>query len=280
MSWTLAHLSPQLHRRMLRLAIGWLAIALIALVPSSLLSDDSAIPALSFMAIVVVVVMVSGLPVAGFRRRQEPRTWRVLLFPVVLLSAYALTLSLPSPGPLDDVAKNWWGLSLTALAAVMFLRAWRSDGMSRAGLGRPTEQRWWVPTLVCIGVAVPVMYGYGYVYNDGQPVSGEELLFQWTMPGVAEEIVFRGLLLLIVNEAFGRPFRLLGARYGWGAVFVALVFGLSHGLNGVVGLLFALTVGFVLTWLRERTGSVWPCIVLHNVVNGMIALGAGAAVPT
>jgi len=28
-----------------------------------------------------------------------------------------------------------------------------------------------------------------------------------------------------------------------------------------------MAIGFVLAWIRERTGSVWPGVLLHNFIN-------------
>src|SRR5690606_41212166 len=59
----------------------------------------------------------------------------------------------------------------------------------------------------------------------------DTLAFQLTMPGLDEELFYRGVLLLMLNEAFGRPLRVLGAPMGWGALLTCLAFGLVQALG-------------------------------------------------
>jgi uncharacterized protein len=84
---------------------------------------------------------------------------------------------------------------------------------------------------------------------------------------VAEELTYRG-----------EGFSLLG-RYGrWVAIVgTALAFGLGHGL--LAGLPILVVFGLGLAWLRDRTESVYPGIVLHALFNG-IALVAAVTIET
>jgi membrane protease YdiL (CAAX protease family) len=74
---------------------------------------------------------------------------------------------------------------------------------------------------------------------------------------VVEELTFRGL-----------GFALL-ARYGnWVAILTTgVLFGVWHGL--IVALPVLAAFGIVLGWLRYATGSVYPCIGLHAIFNGI-----------
>ncbi|HEY0415682.1 MAG TPA: type II CAAX endopeptidase family protein [Gaiellaceae bacterium] len=80
-----------------------------------------------------------------------------------------------------------------------------------------------------------------------------------------EELVFRGLGYSLL-EPFGR----------WPAILaVGLLFGLAHGL--LLSLPIIATFGCVLAWVRSRTGSALPGMVLHSVFN-LIALVAAVTV--
>lgn len=74
------------------------------------------------------------------------------------------------------------------------------------------------------------------------------------MPGVGEEIFFRGL----VQRSFARP---------WIAIAVsAITFSLIHmDPHHVVGVL---PLGFYLAWVAQRTGSTWVTILAHVANNG------------
>ena len=76
---------------------------------------------------------------------------------------------------------------------------------------------------------------------------------------IAEELIFRGAILRVLLDAFGRKGR-------WPAIaLTALLFAVIHG-NLAQGT-HAFVIGMVLGWLYVRTRSVLPGIVLHWVNN-------------
>jgi hypothetical protein len=76
-----------------------------------------------------------------------------------------------------------------------------------------------------------------------------------------EELTYRGLGYSLL-ERFGR----------WPAiVLVGLLFGLAHGLIESLPVLVAF--GSALAWIRSRTGSIYPGMLLHALFN-LIALVA------
>lgn len=94
--------------------------------------------------------------------------------------------------------------------------------------------------------------------------------------GFGEEIFFRGFVQSRVNQAFGRPLRLFGMRFGMGLLVSSLLFGLIHALNTVdyftgrwtfawswgAAEVFA---GIFLGAMRERTGSILPGAIVHGL---------------
>jgi membrane protease YdiL (CAAX protease family) len=77
-----------------------------------------------------------------------------------------------------------------------------------------------------------------------------------------EEVTFRGLGYSLL-ESYGR----------WTAITITgIVFGLQHGL--VQGLPELVLFGCALAWLRAETDSLYPCVVLHSLFNGIALIGA------
>jgi membrane protease YdiL (CAAX protease family) len=74
---------------------------------------------------------------------------------------------------------------------------------------------------------------------------------------VVEELIFRGV-----------GFALLEPYGTWLAIIATgILFGVYHGL--IVALPILAGFGIVLGWLRSATGSVYPCIALHSIFNGV-----------
>jgi membrane protease YdiL (CAAX protease family) len=82
---------------------------------------------------------------------------------------------------------------------------------------------------------------------------------------VVEELIYRGL-----GYSLLRPYGLASAIVG-----VGLAFGLAHGLIEALPILSLFGMG--LAWLRERTDSVYPPILLHAAFNGF-ALAVSVAI--
>lgn len=86
--------------------------------------------------------------------------------------------------------------------------------------------------------------------------------------GFIEEIIFRGFLFRAILDRSGRV---------WLAVLVSsLTFGLGHLANLFSGqdlartglqLLYSFAIGFVFTMVYYRSGSLWPAIITHSIID-------------
>jgi ABC-2 type transport system permease protein/sodium transport system permease protein len=87
------------------------------------------------------------------------------------------------------------------------------------------------------------------------------------VPGVCEEFFFRGLFFTSLR-AVTTPWRTI--------IATAVLFGLFHVVAATVlapeRFLPSAFLGLVLGWIRYRTGSVLPCMLLHVVHNGFVLL--------
>lgn len=77
---------------------------------------------------------------------------------------------------------------------------------------------------------------------------------------LVEELTFRGVGYRLL-EPYGRWLSI---------VAVGVVFGAAHGL--VEGLLVLVPFGIAVTWLRSRTDSVYPGMLVHATFNGVALL--------
>lgn len=90
--------------------------------------------------------------------------------------------------------------------------------------------------------------------------------------GLPEEFFFRGYLQTQLNQSFGRPWQLLGARWGVGLPLAAALFALCHVPMGGPGQLIVFFPGLLYGWLRERTDSVLVPTVYHAVSNVLLRI--------
>src|SRR5699024_12095785 len=114
----------------------------------------------------------------------------------------------------------------------------------------------------------------------------ENYCIQLTMPGITEELSYRGLFLGVLNKIFTERKTILAAPMGYGSIIVTILFTLDHGISintafnislqwlPMIGpFLFAVVV----VWIRERTGSILIPILAHNFSNELILVKIGRA---
>ena len=213
----------------------------------------------------------------------KERRWAPALLVLGLIALDDLAVTLPYwAGPLDIFGGNWnWDGKMYSLLWALAFIAFGPLSRKEAGVTfrqRPGSIRAAVLATVALTAA---SFGLGLLFGGGPP-DVETVAFQLTMPGLAEEIVYRGVLIGLLHRAL--PSGGLAARVG-PALITAVAFGLVHGLSvkeGVPsfeGLFFSYTFvgGLAYGWLRERTGSVAFPILAHSLGNTIALVGASIA---
>ena len=114
------------------------------------------------------------------------------------------------------------------------------------------------------------------VAGNFHPFHLETFAFQSTLPGFSEEIIYRGILLGLLNKVYLPAITIFKAKVGWGILIVSMVFGLVHGITldkhwqivfSSQRFCMTLGFGFILAWLKERSGSLLPSVIFHNLWN-------------
>ena len=221
----------------------------------------------------------SGKPLAESSKQSNKLSrpgWSEIVAGLVALAVVAVGVALLlgrlDPGPVVN------GLALTALAGVAPLAGFaaavllRIRSLSAFGVRR-TTMRWLligvgagvvafvlkslaiVTWLWITGVDANVQGVYGAGGSGGALSLVLATVFIGLLTPLGEELLFRG----IVTNAL--------LRYGpfIGVVGSTAIFALAHGINEVFPA--ALVVGLIAGEIFRRSGSVWPGVVVHVVVN-------------
>lgn len=181
-------------------------------------------------------------------------------------------------GVLPDViggAWNWQG-KLMAVAVTIGIAAVPAISWRRIGLNIRQAPN-------SLNAAAPVAAAYcaffvgiAMLFPSGR-ASVQDIAFQLTMPGIEEELFYRGSLLFALDQAFRGRKRLLGIDWGWGALLSCVLFGMAHGFGysdtgfSFDPIVLALTgiPSIIAVWLRLRTGSLLLPVLLHNFGNAI-----------
>jgi membrane protease YdiL (CAAX protease family) len=204
---------------------------------------------------------------------------------VVFFSILQYASRFTSGEPPKDFAYQWISSigGLVEYGIVLGLALLITRGLDRRrilGLSRPSS--WWRALGISVLVVIALLVASALVAPFGNPGREQGLVPSgWdshriaqftafaivvTLVGpIVEELMFRGVGYGLL-EPFGRTRAI---------VIVGLAFALIHGL--VAGFPVIATFGIGITYLRSRTDSIYPCIVLHATYNALgLALGVAA----
>lgn len=121
-------------------------------------------------------------------------------------------------------------------------------------------------TLLLLTINVAVMQARG-----AAPMGAWVLLPLAIVAAVIEELVFRGVLLALVDRAHPPDWTIAGARIGIGGLVLTLAFMALHGLRPGV-LLGVAPAALLYLWLRARSGSLLPPMAAHATWNALVVL--------
>ena len=197
----------------------------------------------------------------------------VLLNDLMLTNGYGLFPSLPLGGDW-----NWQG-KILALAASLVVIALPGFGRRETGLTVVQAPGSLKPALPVVGFYVGLFLILALIFpNEG--LSVEALAFQLTMPGLEEEVFYRGVLLVALGRAFAGRVRVLGVDWGLGAILSCVLFGLAHAFGFSDGefsfdpLTMGLTAvpSLIAVWLALKTRSLVLPVLLHNFGNAVMMM--------
>lgn len=221
---------------------------------------------LIFAASAFVVFLVSRL----FDRRLS--IWAGVLF-AAYVGLDDLATGLPSMYPefrIIDATWNWTGkIYSLALAALIFFGL----RISPEAAGLTLSQRNLPASMITLALFALWGLALGLIFRPDQ-TSTETIAFQATMPGLAEELAYRGIAPVLLLGLY--PARAAIHDIPWTVIgLTACVFGIWHGLrvadSGVSFDLVSASIPFVGSiaggWLRFNSGSLVFPIAAPGTAN-------------
>lgn len=162
---------------------------------------------------------------------------------------------------------------VAVLAAVQIVLVWRRR-MPWRGLGFAPIPGRWIATSAAVGLACVAGAGLlRLLLFSGIPDPGRQLVapYGFTWWGLIGMVVTAGALMPLVEEIYYRGILYRWMRSRWRvAVSVpvsAAIFGLTHIHYAPALMVLVALLGVVLALAYERTGSLWPSVIIHATNN-------------
>lgn len=102
------------------------------------------------------------------------------------------------------------------------------------------------------------------------PLETALYIFSMLLVGFLEEVIFRGLLFkALCRDGVKQAFLISSLTFGIGHI-VNLLNG-ADLLPTLLQVFYAITTGFLFTYLFYAGKSLWPCIITHSIFNALSA---------
>jgi uncharacterized protein len=197
----------------------------------------------------------------------------------LLLVAQVLSIQVTPQPPLtysELLAQDIPFLILAFVGVGIFIRRSLRETIERLGLLPPRQKRWWLVSIVGIGVFMAVAFGIEALANAVAPSQQKQvtdvttvlfshfnnpasIIFLGVLAGVVEETLFRGALL---------------PRFG--IIVTAILFAALHIQYAVsFATLEVFVLGLGLGWLRVKSDSTLPGMLTHagyDIAVGFLSL--------
>ena len=168
---------------------------------------------------------------------------------------------------------NWNGKIFAVLGSIIFLLFYRKFELKDYHLTLNQNKKFFKKGVVIISALLLIQIVMGLIYNSPKELYAETIIFQLTMPGIDEEIAFRGIMLGLLikilkpsSKTFFHP----------AIIITSLLFGMAHGLflNESYELTFnsypffnTLIHGMIWGFVTIKSGSILLALISHNIGN-------------
>jgi membrane protease YdiL (CAAX protease family) len=221
-----------------------------------------------------VLAALIALPLIAAAYFNRPFEWRWLLLGILIAGFdWSLQSSFPWLGPFRSYYWNWQGFLIATFGIIAFMAANKSITLQEIGVTSSFKPRWWLYLAFCVVVMLLIWIFY---HGCRRPLwDPETFWFQGTMPGIREELVLRGVLLAILIRTFESDRPTGWRKHVWPVALISLYFGILHlvAVSEPIQVTlqwsrwYTALLGLVLCWIRTGTGSIWPAVLVHNLIN-------------
>ena len=230
-------------------------------------------------------ILLTIPPLLIFKGTELKKSYPLLLaFLGIAVANYTISLYTPKllPNIFDGLQWNWLGKSagiIFGLVIVALFRLWRFEEFNLRIVQRRSSYQW----LGGFGAVLACIY---LLDNTNLASSAEDILFQATLPGLHEELIFRSLLLGIALRLVERPELSRTRKQLYAIGIVSFLFGLGHVqfgnltfssesiLHNFSAFAGSLLIGYLLGLTAVKSRSIVFPIIFHNAFNAIQYIGS------
>jgi membrane protease YdiL (CAAX protease family) len=168
---------------------------------------------------------------------------------------------------------NWVGKIYTIIGSILFLIFYRKYPLKDYFLTFKQENKFFKKGVLII-ISLLILKTTLMFFAPTKLLNWETLFYQFSMPGIEEEIAYRGIMLGLLTKILKCKNLILNSSV-W---ITAILFGFAHGLSlskefsiifNIQPFLITMFHGLIWGWITIRSGSILLALISHNLGNGM-----------
>ena len=220
------------------------------------------------------------LPLIALGLNHPDSKWKSIILFASFYVAYVCLLSLPGWIPALRIIEgewNWSGKIYGITGSILFLMLFRKELGDHNFITLSQRKTSLKPKLIITIIVFMVAVVLAVISIQKSGDRFEYYLFQFTMPGVDEELAFRGIMLGLLSNALRSKIYVKTTSLGNPALLItSILFGLGHSFQidpdwcfhqNWVEFISTFATGLLLGWLTLRSGSILMAILIHDLFN-------------
>ena len=219
-------------------------------------------------------------PLIALGLKHQDSKWKCIILFAAFYLVYSCLVFFPSWMSTLRIVEgewNWSGKIYGIVGSLLFLIVFRKELGEHNFITLRQRSTSSKPILIVtiIAFVVAVMLAVLSVMKSGERF--EYYLFQFTMPGIDEELAFRSIMLGLLSNTLKSRIYIRNISLGNPALLItSILFGLGHSFQidpqwGVhqnwVEFFSSFAFGMLLGWLTLRSGSILMAIMIHDLIN-------------
>lgn len=224
-----------------------------------------------------LIQFLTVLPILLFTLKdQKQETLKILFIFFIFFIFHSTILKLPLEVNALKLFRgnwNWTGKVFAIIGSLIFLALYRKFPLKDYHLTLAQKSRFTKKGIIILLVIFIIQSAFNFKYGTAKDWDLETILFQLTMPGIDEELAFRGIMLGLLVKIL-RPCS--KTIFHPAILTTSILFGLTHGLflNNSYDLIFrsypffnTFLIGMIWAWVTMKSGSILFALISHNLAN-------------
>lgn len=228
-----------------------------------------------FIFLLIQLLLITPLLVISLNKFDQ-KPIRVFLF-LIYFALYTSLLALPGLFPATKIIHsdqwNWSGKIFAITGSILFYARFKAlfTNLNFITFKQKYNLFYIVALVYFLVVGLAILSAH---HSNDRAVY---FLFQLTMPGIDEELAFRGIILGLLSNS-------LTSKIGIGSfkpinpalLITSILFGLGHAFQIDSHWIFhynyfefvnSFTIGLLLGWMTLKSGSVFMPVLAHGLIN-------------